>query len=77
MLKGVFGYPGALESVTVVELALERPVAILRVFTLVDLAALRAQVERLYVDPAVSRYAVALASATRSPEAAGIAEIGR
>jgi MoxR-like ATPase len=77
MLKVVVGYPGAEDELTVVERALERPVDIRSVVTLEDLAALRAQVERVYVDPAVSRYAVALASATRSPEAAGIAEIGR
>ena len=33
--------------------------------------------KRVYVDPAVSRYAVALAGATRSPEAAGIPDLGR
>jgi MoxR-like ATPase len=52
-------------------------VEVRQVVTLEELASLRALVERVYVDPAVSRYAVALAGATRSVEAAGIEEIGR
>ncbi len=77
MLKVVVGYPEPEDELTVVERALEEPVDVRGVVTLADLAALRAQVKRVYVDPAVSRYAVALAGATRSPEAAGIGELGR
>ena len=77
MLKVVVGYPDPEDELTVVERALDRAVQVRQVVTLDELAGLRALVERVYVDPAVSRYAVALAGATRSPEAAGIEEIGR
>ncbi len=77
MLKVVVGYPDPEDELTVVERALDRAVQVRQVVTLEELAGLRALVERVYVDPAVSRYAVALAGATRSPEAAGIEEIGR
>ena len=77
MLKVVVGYPEPEDELTVVERALDRAVEVRSVVTLEELAALRSQVQRVYVDPAVSRYAVALAGATRSPEAAGIAEIGQ
>ncbi len=77
MLKVVVGYPEPEDELTVVERALEERVDVRSVVTLDELATLRAQVKRVYVDPAVSRYAVALAGATRSSEAAGIAEIGR
>jgi MoxR-like ATPase len=77
MLKVVVGYPGPEDELTVVERALDPAVEVREVVTLEELAGLRALVERVYVDPAVSRYAVSLAGATRSPEAAGIEEIGR
>jgi MoxR-like ATPase len=77
MLKVVVGYPDPEDELTVVERALDPAVQVRQVVTLEELAGLRALVERVYVDPAVSRYAVALAGATRSPEAAGIEEIGR
>jgi MoxR-like ATPase len=77
MLKVVVGYLHPEDELTVVERALDRRVEVRQVVTLEQLAALRALVERVYVDPAVSRYAVALAGATRSPDAAGIEEIGR
>ena len=77
MLKVVVGYPEPEDELTVVERALDPAVEVRSIVTLDELAELRAQVARVYVDPAVSRYAVALAGATRSPEAAGIAEVGR
>ena len=77
MLKVVVGYPSPEDELTVVERALDRAVEVRSVVTLDELAALRSQVERVYVDPAVSRYAVALSGATRSPEAAGVPEMGR
>ena len=77
MLKVVVGYPEPEDELTVVERALDPTVEVRSIVTLDELAELRAQVARVYVDPAVSRYAVALAGATRSPEAAGIAEVGR
>ena len=77
MLKVVVGYPDPEDELTVVERALEPVGEVRSVVDLDELAALRALVGRVYVDPAVSRYAVALAGATRSPEAAGIAEMGR
>ncbi len=77
MLKVVVGYPEPEDELTVVERALEEPVEVRGVVTLEELATLRAQVKRVYVDPAVSRYAVALTGATRSLEAAGIPDLGR
>jgi MoxR-like ATPase len=77
MLKVVVGYPDPEDELTVVERALDRRVDVRQVVTLDELAGLRRQVERVYVDPAVSRYAVALAGATRSADAAGVEAIGR
>jgi MoxR-like ATPase len=77
MLKVVVGYPEPADELTVVERALQPAVDVRGVVTLDDLAALRARVANVYVDPAVSRFAVALTGATRSPEAAGVPELGR
>jgi MoxR-like ATPase len=77
MLKVVVGYPAAEDELTVVERALDDPVEMRRVLTLEDLAALQASVRGVYVDPVVSRYAVALAAATRSKDGASLAEVDR
>ena len=77
MLKVVVGYPSPEDELTVVERRSTALVEVRSVVTLDELAALLLAVERVYVDPAVSRYAVALSGATRSPEAAGVPEMGR
>jgi MoxR-like ATPase len=73
MLKVVVGYPEAGDELTVVERALEEPADVRKVLELEELTTLRAATQSVYVDPALSRYAVALATATRSPEQAGLA----
>ena len=78
MLKVVVGYPEPEDELTVVERALE-PVrrGAGRRHRSTNSRRCARRCTRVYVDPAVSRYAVALAGATRSPEAAGIPELGR
>ncbi len=77
MLKVLVGYPDPEDELTVVERALDDEIEVQRVVSLDELAGLRKRVRRVYVDPAVSRYAVVLAGATRSVEAAGVEEIRR
>ena len=77
MLKVVVGYPAPEDELTVVERALDDPVDVRRVLAVEELAVLRAAVKAVYVDPVVSRYAVALTGATRPTEGPDLGEIGR
>ena len=77
MLKVVVGYPAAEDELTVVERALDDPVDVRLVLAVEELAALRASVKAVYVDPVVSRYAVALTGATRAQDGSGLGELGR
>jgi MoxR-like ATPase len=75
MLKVVVGYPEPEDELTVVERSLAGLAEVRSILDLEELAALRQAAKSVYVDPALSRYAVLIAAATRDPEAAGLAEL--
>jgi MoxR-like ATPase len=72
MLKVVVGYPTADEELTIAERSLAEAPDLTRVLEVDQLAGLQQATAAVYVDPAVSRYAVTLASATRDLAAAGL-----
>ncbi len=75
MMKVVVGYPSAAEEATVVERSL-RPAAQVRAILGADgLAELQAATPTIYVDPAITAYAVAIVAATREPERVGQAAL--
>jgi MoxR-like ATPase len=65
MLKVLVDYPAPADELTVIERALADPVVVERLLSVDDLAELQAATRRVYVDPAVSRYALSIAMATR------------
>jgi MoxR-like ATPase len=75
MLKVVVGYPEPEDELTVVERSLAGLAEVRSILDLEELAALRQAAKEIYVDPALSRYAVQIAAATRDPEAAGLADL--
>jgi MoxR-like ATPase len=75
MLKVVVGYPGSEDELTVVERSLAGLETVRQILELDELTALRAAASAVYVDPALSRYAVQIASATRDPESAGVPDL--
>jgi MoxR-like ATPase len=76
MLKVVVGYPSAEDELTVVDRSLAGLAEVRQIIDLEELSALRTRARRVYVDPALSRYAVQIASATRDPESVGLGELG-
>jgi MoxR-like ATPase len=77
MLKVLIGYPSSTEEFAIVERMTGRLDAVSRVLSTEDLVALQAEVDRVYVDPALFEYAVRLATATRTPADHGLADLGR
>ena len=75
MLKVLVDYPAIEDEHTVAQRALEQPVDVQRVIELPRLLALQASVQGVYVDPAVTRYAVRLASVTRDLAGHGLESI--
>jgi MoxR-like ATPase len=75
MLKVVVGYPASEDELTVVERSLAGLAEVRPVLELDELLALRATVRDVYVDPALSRYAVQIASATRDPASVGLPDL--
>jgi MoxR-like ATPase len=76
MLKILIDYPSRDEELTIVQRQLTEHPQLRRVLSLEDLAELQALAQKVYVDPALIGYAVALADATRNPAAHGLGEIG-
>ncbi len=75
MMKVVVGYPSAAEEATVVERSL-RPAAAVRTILDTDaLEVLQAATPQIYVDPAITAYAVSIVAATRNPELVGQADL--
>jgi MoxR-like ATPase len=72
MLKVVVGYPDPDDELTVVERVLAGLADVRPILELADLAELRTVVRQVYVDPAISRYAIQLAIGTRSPASVGL-----
>jgi MoxR-like ATPase len=75
MLKVVVGYPSAEDELTVVERSLEGLAEVREILDVEELLALQQKAKAVYVDPALSRYAVQVATATRDPESVGLAEL--
>ena len=75
MLKVLVDYPAPADELTVIERALAEPVAVEQLLSIDDLAELQAAARRVYVDPAVSRYALSIALATRELADAGLEEL--
>jgi MoxR-like ATPase len=77
MMKVVVDYPTPTEEFVIVERAIVRPAAGQAVVDLHRLGELQAQVEQVYVDPALIEYSVRLANATRRPAEVGLGELSR
>jgi MoxR-like ATPase len=75
MLKVVVGYPSPEDELTVVERSLAGLAEVRQILDIDELVALREAVGEVYVDPALARYAVQIASATRDPESIGLTEL--
>src|SRR5262245_56673999 len=75
MLKIVVDYPAEADELTVIERALADPVQVEQLISIDELAELQAAARRVYVDPAVSRYALEIALATRKLAAHGLADL--
>jgi MoxR-like ATPase len=75
MLKVLIGYPEHDEELTIVQRQLTAHPELREVLTLEELRALQNEVGRVYVDPALVSYAVALATATRDPARAGLSDL--
>ena len=77
MLKVLVGYPSETEEFVVVERMTGTVPTVSPVLTTDSLLAMQGAADRVYVDPALYEYAVRLATATRSPERYGLAELKR
>jgi MoxR-like ATPase len=75
MLKVLVDYPEPADELTVIERALADPVTVEQLLTVEELAELQAAARRIYVDPAVSRYALSIAMATRRLADAGLEDL--
>jgi MoxR-like ATPase len=75
MLKVLVDYPDAEDELVVIDRALAGAVELEQALSLDELVALQASVRRVYVDPALVRYAQRLAGATRNLGEAGLAEL--
>jgi MoxR-like ATPase len=72
MFKVVIDYPSEGDELTVVDRSLRPEADIDRVLTPEELHSYQEAARRVYVDPDVARYAVALTLATREPERVGL-----
>jgi MoxR-like ATPase len=72
MLKILIDYPEHDEELTIVQRQLVPHPELREALSLDDLTQLQAAVTKVYVDPALVSYAVALAAATRNPESVGL-----
>jgi MoxR-like ATPase len=77
LLKVLVDYPAPNDELTVVQRALQPAPTVRRALSLDDLIQLQALAGMVYVDPAVQRYAVSLAIATREPGRAGLPDLER
>ncbi len=75
MLKIVVDYPAEADELTVIERALGDPIVVEQLVSVQELAGLQAATRRVYVDPAVSRYALEIAVATRRLADRGLADL--
>ena len=77
MMKVVVRYPTSPEEHAIVQRALQPPAATQSMLTPEDLTAMQRSVRQVYVDPAVTDYAVRLVTATRTPGTVGLGDLDR
>ena len=77
MMKILIGYPSEAEEFVIVERVTGAAIDVNPVATPEQLRALQLQCRSAYVDPNLIQYAVRLVAATRTPDAYGLADIGR
>jgi MoxR-like ATPase len=77
MMKVVVGYPSATEEFVIVERAISPAPDSQAIVNPELLLQMQAQVEQVYVDPALIEYSVRLANATRRPAEVGLGELAR
>jgi MoxR-like ATPase len=75
MLKVLIDYPEHDEELTIVQRQLVEAPELRQALSLEDLRALQEAVFGVYVDPALVSFAVALATATREPDAHGVPDL--
>jgi MoxR-like ATPase len=75
MLKVVVDYPTPEDELTVVERSLAGFAEVRTIIDLEELTRLREAARKVYVDPALSRYAVQIATATRDPASVGLTDL--
>jgi len=75
MLKVLVGYPNSTEEFVIVERMTGVLQAVQKVLTTEDLVALQAEVDKVYVDPALIEYSVRMVTATRDPKLVGLQDI--
>jgi len=75
MMKVLVSYPSSHEEHAIVDRALRPAEPIRAMLTPEDLIKMQARAQQLYVDPAITDYAVRLVTATRLPGLAGLDEI--
>jgi MoxR-like ATPase len=77
MMKVLVGYPSPTEEFVIVDRAISPTPDGQAIVTVEQLAAMQAQVEQVYVDPALIEYSVRLANATRRPAEVGLGDLTR
>jgi MoxR-like ATPase len=77
MMKVVVDYPSPTEEFVIVERAISPDAAGQAIVDPERLIEMQAQVEQVYVDPALIEYSVRLANATRRPAEVGLGELTR
>jgi MoxR-like ATPase len=75
MLKVLVGYPTPTEEFVIVERMTSPLAAVRQVLSVEELQTLQAEVDRVYVDPALIEYAVRMVGATRKPQEVGLSEL--
>jgi MoxR-like ATPase len=77
MMKVLVGYPTEVEEFVIVERVTGTENAVSAVSSTEELAALQRECRKVYVDPALIKYAVKLASATRDPAQHGLPDLAK
>jgi MoxR-like ATPase len=77
MMKVLVSYPSSPEEHAIVDRALRPAEPIRPMLTPEDLLRMQERVQQLYVDPAITDYAVRLVTATRRPALAGLDDLKR
>ncbi|HEX7267948.1 MAG TPA: MoxR family ATPase [Streptosporangiaceae bacterium] len=77
MMKVLVSYPSSAEEHAIVERALRPAEPIRAMLTPADLTRMQERVQQLYVDPAITEYAVRLVTATRLPGLVGLDDTKR